>query len=746
MNKVLKILFVEDLPFDAELIWREIDKNKISFEKLLVESREDFVTALNSFNPDLIISDYLLPQFDGMSALALKNELAPSTPFILVTGSVNEEIAVECMKAGADDYVIKQNLARLGPAIFAAVKRKEVVREKESAEKMLIESEERFRMLFDKAPIGYQSLDTNGHFLEVNETWLEMLGYSRAEVVGKWFGDFLVPDFVGAFKERFPLFKARGSVHTEFDMVRKDGTIISVGFDGRVGHAPDGNFKQTHCVLEDVTDRKRMEENLQTERKRLRTLIDNIPAPIYVLDKNCRKVIANLADLENIGLSTEAESLGKTDLELFPGEIGERGYADNLAVVKTGVPIINNEEFFISKNGTQRWLLTSKYPLHDANGQITGLVGIGHDITERKKIEEALLESLKFNESLLRTIPFGMDIVDETGNVLFLNDKFKELFGQEYKGKKCWFLYRDDKSQCCDCPLLDGIRVGETDIYEASGILNGRTFQISHTGMFFQGQKAMLEIFQDITERKLAEKELTEAMLKAQESDRLKSSFLANMSHEIRTPLNSIIGFSELLVDPDYLETQKHEFARVIIDSGNNLLSIISDIMDFSKIDAGQVVINKRILSVNKLLSFIQRDFAFHANSKGIELKLADSNPETEVLIESDELKLRQILVNLVNNAIKFTEDGTIEIRFGLTEGFVEFAISDTGIGIPIEYHQRVFERFLQVEVSLNRQYRGAGLGLPISKGLVELLGGKIWLTSDVGKGSIFHFTIPRNH
>jgi signal transduction histidine kinase len=239
---------------------------------------------------------------------------------------------------------------------------------------------------------------------------------------------------------------------------------------------------------------------------------------------------------------------------------------------------------------------------------------------------------------------------------------------------------------------------------------------------------------------------LTEAMLKAQESDRLKSSFLANMSHEIRTPLNSIIGFSELLVDPDYLETQKHEFARVIIDSGNNLLSIISDIMDFSKIDAGQVVINKRILSVNKLLSFIQRDFAFHANSKGIELKLADSNPETEVLIESDELKLRQILVNLVNNAIKFTEDGTIEIRFGLTEGFVEFAISDTGIGIPIEYHQRVFERFLQVEVSLNRQYRGAGLGLPISKGLVELLGGKIWLTSDVGKGSIFHFTIPRNH
>jgi PAS domain S-box-containing protein len=625
MNKVLKILFVEDLPYDAELIWREIIKNNIDFEKLLVESKDDFITALSSFEPDLVISDYLLPQFDGMSALTLKNELAPNTPFILVTGSVNEEIAVECMKAGADDYVIKQNLSRLGPAIFSAIRRKEVVREKENAERMLIESEERFRMLFDKAPIGYQSLDINGHFIEVNETWQEMLGYSRSDVVGKWFGDFLDTGFVDAFKERFPQFKAKGRVHTEFDMVKKDGTIIAVAFDGRIGHTPDGHFKQTHCVLEDVTDRKRMEESLQTERKRLRTLIDNIPAPIYVLDKDCRKVIANQADLENIGLSTEEESLGKTDLELFPGEIGERGYADNLTVIKSGVPIINNEEFFISKKGAKRWLLTSKYPLHDANGQITGLVGIGHDITERKK----------------------------------------------------------------------------------------------------------------------AEKELTEAMLKAQESDRLKSSFLANMSHEIRTPLNSIIGFSELLVDPDYQDSQKREFARVLIDSGNNLLSIISDIMDFSKIDAGQVVINRKILSVNKLLSLIQRDFAFPANSKGIELTLTDSNPDDEVFVESDELKLRQILVNLVSNAIKFTEDGTIEIGFEMIDGFVQFVISDTGIGIPEEYHQKVFERFLQVEVSLNRQYRGAGLGLPISKGLVELLGGKIWLTSEVRKGSAFYFTIP---
>ena len=274
MKKSIRILFVEDIQSDAELIWHEISRNKISFEKKLVDNKKDYVDALNSFNPELIISDYSLPQFDGMTALLLKNEIDRSIPFILVTGSINEEIAVESMKAGADDYVIKQNLSRLGQSIVSALKNKEMIKEKELAERMLKESEERFRMLFDKAPIGYQSLDTDGKIIEVNEAWLEIFGYSHNEVIGRWFGDFIAPDFVERFRERFPLFKKLGSIHSEFEMVKKDGTEMIAAFDGRIGHKADGEFKQTHCVLQDITHLKQSEAALKNKIEELERFND----------------------------------------------------------------------------------------------------------------------------------------------------------------------------------------------------------------------------------------------------------------------------------------------------------------------------------------------------------------------------------------------------------------------------------------------------------------------------------------
>ena len=274
MKESIRILFVEDILSDARIIWHEIVKSNIRFEKKLVETRDDYISALKSFIPDIILSDYSLPQFDGMTALTLKNELAPDIPFILVTGPINEEIAVEIMKAGADDYVIKQSLSRLGSSIRSAMKKKEILQEKEKAEIMLKESEERFRMLFDRAPIGYQSLDIDGNLVEVNGAWLEMLGYSHKEVIGKWFGDFLAPDFVEAFRERFPLFKEQGRVHSEFEMVKKDGSEMIASFDGRIGHTPEGEFKQTHCVLQDITELKQAEEALKHKIEELERFND----------------------------------------------------------------------------------------------------------------------------------------------------------------------------------------------------------------------------------------------------------------------------------------------------------------------------------------------------------------------------------------------------------------------------------------------------------------------------------------
>lgn len=215
------------------------------------------------------------------------------------------------------------------------------------------------------------------------------------------------------------------------------------------------------------------------------------------------------------------------------------------------------------------------------------------------------------------------------------------------------------------------------------------------------------------------------------------------MSHEIRTPLNSIIGFSDLLLDPEFDADQHDEFARMINVSGNGLLAIISDIMDLSKIEAGQVELKKGVLSVQKLIDDIQKQYSFKAIEKGIELRLDPSNPKEEIFIESDESKLRQILINFVGNAIKFTENGFIEIGIRLVGDFVQFYVKDSGIGIPEEFHDKIFERFRQVESSSTRKYGGNGLGLAISKSLVELLGGEIGMESEQGKGSIFYFTLP---
>jgi signal transduction histidine kinase/CheY-like chemotaxis protein len=357
--------------------------------------------------------------------------------------------------------------------------------------------------------------------------------------------------------------------------------------------------------------------------------------------------------------------------------------------------------------------------------------------------EQALRHSSAFNETLLKTIPFAMHIVDETGTVLYQNDIFNMLSEKGGVGKKCWELYRNDKRQCSNCPLNKGISVGETDNYESDGILGNRIFDISHTGMIYEGRKAMLEIFNDITLRKLSEIELVKAKEKAEESDRLKTAFLHNISHEIRTPMNGIVGFSALLSDPGQPEELRQSFADTIVQSSYHLLAIITDIIEISNIEANCVKIIKNETDLNSILKDIYNVSDLKAKSKNIGLSIKTTLENDAAKIQTDSTKLYQVLTNLVNNAIKFTTKGNIEFGYSLKNGNIEFFVSDTGIGIPAEHQSRIFDRFYQVESSLQRQYEGTGLGLAISKAYVEMLGGNIRVDSETGKGSTFCFTLP---
>jgi signal transduction histidine kinase len=249
--------------------------------------------------------------------------------------------------------------------------------------------------------------------------------------------------------------------------------------------------------------------------------------------------------------------------------------------------------------------------------------------------------------------------------------------------------------------------------------------------------------FRDITERKKAEAELIAAKEKAEESDRLKTAFLHNVSHEIRTPMNAILGFSALLNEPGISEDDRKQFTDVIFQSGNQLLSIINDIVDLASIESGQMKVSIKQMNLNTTLRRLSEQFSYREKSQKITLSLETPLPQKEAEILTDGTKLVQIISNLINNAFKFTKKGRITFGYSIRDNYIELFVKDTGIGIPFKHHEKIFDRFYQVDSAVSRQFGGTGLGLSICKAYVELLGGRIWLESSPGKGTEFYFTIP---
>jgi signal transduction histidine kinase len=239
--------------------------------------------------------------------------------------------------------------------------------------------------------------------------------------------------------------------------------------------------------------------------------------------------------------------------------------------------------------------------------------------------------------------------------------------------------------------------------------------------------------------------DLITSKVKAEESDRLKSAFLANMSHEIRTPMNGILGFADLLKQPNLSGTTKNEYISIIEQSGARLLSIINDIVDISKIESGQMKVSFSETDVNEQIEYIYSFFRPEIEKKGVKLSLNIALPSKEAVINTDSDKIYAVFINLVKNAIKFTTTGSIELGYEKVDNFLQFFVRDTGIGIRPHLLNIIFERFRQGSDFLTRNYEGAGLGLSISKAYVEMLGGKIWAESEEKKGSIFYFTIPYN-
>jgi PAS domain S-box-containing protein len=541
MKSPIRVLIIEDNEDDTILEIDALVRGGFNIDYERIETREAMLRALQEKTWDCIISDFAMPQFSGLEALDELKKSGIDIPFILISGTIGEETAVAAMKAGASDYIMKNNLSRLIPAF----------------ERELRESESR-------------------------------------------------------------------------------------------------------------QQKRQAEAAIQFERLLLRTLIDNLPDFIYVKDSECRIIVANKSSVEFMGFENESQLIGKTDLDIFTDENGNRGYAQDLAVVQTGFPILNREEEFVDARGVHRWLLTTKIPMYNEQGKISGLVGLKHDITIRKQIEFELKESERI---LIRQ---NTEYHTLNNEYLALNEELTESFNHIQK-------------------------------------MNN---------------------------------ELTTAKNKAEESDRLKSAFLANMSHEIRTPLNAILGFSGLLKDVFDSKEKTDEYVEIIESSGQQLLTIIDDILEISRIEAGQITISPEVININKMMRELHQLYIKQAELKDLRLLYLDDY-RNDFYTLTDENRLKQIMCNLLNNALKFTSQGKIQFGYKIEEDDIRFYVIDTGIGLSEEDCTIIFKPFRQVETGSTRNYGGNGLGLSISRGLVEKLGGTMDVESEPMKGSSFSFTIP---
>jgi PAS domain S-box-containing protein len=498
----------------------------------------------------------------------------------------------------------------------------------------------------------------------------------------------------------------------------------------------------------EILERKKNESSLRKSEEYNRMLFTTSPIGMVLCRMDGFLIDINPAYARIIGRTIE-ETLKLNYLDITPEKYATQE-AEQLKNLEETGHYGKYEKEYIHKDGHLVPVLLQGLILErDGERFIWSSV---EDITERKKAEIALQSSQHLFQTLAEVSPVGIFRTTPLGDTTYVNPKWSELSGlsfEEASGNN-WqnAVHPDDREK-----IIKGWE---------SNILSKKPSSAEYRFIHKDGKvvwvfgnavpewindqiNGYIGTITDISTIKQYEIELLKAKDQAEESDRLKTAFLHNISHEVRTPMNAIVGFSDLIIDPDLTPEIRNEFIQTIVRSSNQLLSIITQIVSMATIEAGQEKIYEKEISLNSLFNMVLDQFRSEAVRKNISLKYNTALPENEDKIKTDETKLIQIISNLLGNALKFTKKGSIEFGYVVKDKYLEFYFKDTGIGIPKDLHENIFERFRQVETTLAREYEGSGLGLSISKAYVELLGGKIWLTSRLGEGSVFYFTIPYN-
>ncbi|MEN8120243.1 MAG: PAS domain S-box protein [Bacteroidota bacterium] len=620
-------------------------------------------------------------------------------------------------------------------------------------------SEDQYKVLIDQAADGIFIGDTEGYLINVNNSGCRLTGYTGEELKKFKLTDLFVKNNKSEKSRLIDKVDNGKAYKSEEIILRKDTGKIPIEIN--IKKLSDGRY---HAIFRDVSERKQAEEKLRQNEIRFRSLFENMSnnvAIFEVIGNGDRFIFKNFNSaaekLENI---KREDIIGKEAAIVFP-LIDEYKLNDTFKRVwNTGKaehqPIIVTDDSGDLLSWTENFIY--RLPSNE-------IVVIYDDITERKKAEIDLIKTkeryrIATEETMVavweRNLETGVGHADP---VLFdilgysspcVSDSFS--LWREY-------IHPQDLQQIqkLNVDLKDG-KIKELNFKFRATHKDGSIRWFLDKGVALRNEKGeaqrLIGTITDITQQQKIEEELILSREKAVEADNLKSTFLANMSHEIRTPMNGILGFSDLLKSEDSTEEERENYIDIIHQSGNQLMNIINDILDISKIEVGQIQINEENTSVNEILKGIFTLFKPEvADKKDIKLLIHKELTDKESVILTDGVRLRQILTNLINNAIKFTKKGFVEFGYLLIhdceneyskEGAcLQFYVKDTGIGIPKNKREIIFDRFRQSDESHTRKFGGTGLGLAISKGFVELLGGNIWHESAENKGSTFYFTIP---
>ncbi|VXD21792.1 PAS domain S-box protein [Planktothrix paucivesiculata] len=632
------------------------------------------------------------------------------------------------------------------------------IKARQQLEMALQESQSHWRDLFHLSPIGMVEISLEGKFLEVNSSFCKFVGYSQAELIEFQFNQITHPDDQSISFESFNqlITQKISQFQIENRYKHKQGHWVYAIVNGYLRLDAQGKPRSVMGQIQNITQRKLAEENIKEREEYLRLILNNIPQQVFWKDTNLVFRGCNTNWAEAAQLESPEYVIGKTDHDLFSDpKIGDffRTQDRRVMASKQAEMHLIAPKQKPSADGRKLWLDISRIPMQDSEGNVIGILGVIEDITERKEIDE----KLRLTQFSIEKSRDYFLFTDSNAQFFDINEAACNTLGYSREALLKMRVKDIDPQALEDAWPISWEELKQEGSFTFESVHLTKTGQeisveITLSYLEYNNKEYGCAIVRDICDRKQAEIALQQAKEAAETANRAKSEFLARMSHELRTPMNAILGFTQLMErdlkrNPQVLLAEHQEHLDIIGRSGEHLLNLINDVLEMSKIEAGQIILNPSKFDLPSLLNSIQDMLAFKAKSKGLEFNIISDLGFAEY-IETDQSKLRQVLINLLGNSIKFTNKGSINLkvkplnnRISSNQVLLSFEIEDTGSGISAEELELLFQPFIQTETGRKSQ-QGTGLGLSISKQFVELMGGEITVSSQVGKGTIFRFYI----